>query len=694
MHELVHGPPMISGVPGGHWISIVGPTLGDAVTSCVLGPSGLRKWDPGIRVLNGTGGTIVRWSNGVEAKVFGAQSPEDVERFRAGGNRTFCWCTPADTLILTETGERPIATLAAGERVWTDKGLRPITNIVMTDRASRILELTLANGRTLRCSPGHRIYLEGGKSYREARDIRVGDIVEAWSPSHTTDTSTSQSQEPATTPVRTEWRCTEPSTSEKSGQSPTDMRSTTLTAIPSTTQPATSSPSRLPSTQPSTLEIVRLGARGDVRLSSVSIAATPSPGGGSASSLHASARSGVAMSPAPLGVSGGVGTGTPAPSAASRPGTRTTAPGSATTSHAHQSESVSCVEQPSIDTSGTAVVSIAEAPTLEPVYQLTVEGRHRYFAESVLSRNCEEFAAWRYMEEAWQQIRYGLRSGLWPHCLITTTPKPKKIIKEIWESAAKSAKEGEQNPEYVLTQGSTDDNPHLDDRVKRMLYADYENTRLGRQELLGELLLDVENALWLSSFIDDHRISLNDCPNNMDRVIVAVDPQAEESGAETGIVVGGAQREFKRDGSSAVHGYVLGDETVQGTPDIWAKAAIRAYYDYEADFIVAEINHGGDMVKHALNSVDEKVPVMVVRASRGKAARAEPVALQYERGRVHHVGFFPELEDQMLTFDPLEPPEKSPDRLDAMVWLISTLLVGYQDVSQTIARDHRLRGRR
>ena len=91
LHELVHGPPMVEGVPGGHWISIVGPTLGDAVTSCVNGPSGLRKWDPGIKVLQQAGGTVCRWSNGVEAKLFGAHSPEDVERFRAGGNRTFVW---------------------------------------------------------------------------------------------------------------------------------------------------------------------------------------------------------------------------------------------------------------------------------------------------------------------------------------------------------------------------------------------------------------------------------------------------------------------------------------------------------------------------------------------------------------------------------------------------------------------------
>lgn len=398
VHDLVHGPPMIEGVPGGHWISIVGPTLGDAVTSCVYGPSGLRKWDPGIKVTQQAGGTICRWSNGVEAKLFGAHQPEDVERFRAGGNRTFVWL--------------------------------------------------------------------------------------------------------------------------------------------------------------------------------------------------------------------------------------------------------------------------------------------------------EEFAAWRYMDEAWQQIRYGLRSGLWPHCLITTTPRNRIILKDMVKKAKISVSLGEKNPEYVITQATTKDNPHLDTRVKDMLFADYEGTRMGRQELYGEIVEDVEGALWTTDMIERNRLVIAQYPQNLSQIVVGVDPQGSQGSTETGIVVCGRENLW-RDGDDRPHGFVLADYSIDGTPDEWASAAVEAALDYEADYIVAEVTHGHDMVSAQIKNIEPTMKVVEVHATRGKARRAGPVSQLYEQDRIHHVGLFPELEEQQTTWDAVDPdPSWSPDRMDALVWALTNLLVSPKRIVKKQAQQNTRHRRR
>lgn len=392
VHDHVNGPPCLPGVPGGHWISIVAPTLGDAVTSCVQGPSGLRLHDPGIKVINRPGGIIAQWSNGAEAKLFGANSPNDVERFRAGGNRCLVWA--------------------------------------------------------------------------------------------------------------------------------------------------------------------------------------------------------------------------------------------------------------------------------------------------------EEMAAWRYLEESWQQIRYGLRVGPRPHAIASTTPRSRKLIKELIE-----------DPNVVVTHGKTDSNPHLNEQIKDMLYADYAGTRMGRQELAGELLEDVENALWDGDTIDRTRIDAGILPD-MRRVAVAVDPAASEGGDEHGIVVGGVVPHWDKHIPGVVfpempHGFLLDDVTCSGSPNTWGKAAVRAYYEHSADIIIAEKNNGGDMVANVILGIDPNIPVKLVYASRGKARRAEPVANLYSQGRVHHVGQFETLEDQMTTWDAVDPdPSWSPDRMDAVVWLFTELMLGSGSPRTTIIEDQRLRNRR
>lgn len=397
LHDHIHGPPCLPNIPGGHWPAIVAPTLGDAVTSVVEGPSGLRKFDPGIKVLNRPGGIIARWSNGCEAKLFGAHSPEDVERFRSGGNRC---------IVLME-----------------------------------------------------------------------------------------------------------------------------------------------------------------------------------------------------------------------------------------------------------------------------------------------EFAAWRYLQECWDQIRFGLRSGPQPRAIASTTPRTKKLIKEL----VKESKDPTSN--VKLRHGTMDQNPHLPEHIKEELRKTYGDTRMGRQELSGELLEDIEGALWDGETIDRWRVRKEDVPEEYDLIVVAIDPAASEGGDEHGIVVVGFKYTWDDwtwiQHQDLSHGFVLEDASCSGKPNKWGKRAIKCYRDWKADRMVAEVNNGGDMVEHVILGIDDGVPVIKVHATRGKAKRAEPVANLYSQGRVHHVGMFPKLEDQMTMYDPTDIDDSwSPDHMDALVWAVTEGMLESVKIHTSKPQDDRLRGRR
>lgn len=297
-------------------------------------------------------------------------------------------------------------------------------------------------------------------------------------------------------------------------------------------------------------------------------------------------------------------------------------------------------------------------------------------------------------------MRYGLRTGPWPHWIASTTPKPKKIIKELLTKAKTNVLRSNGQPEVVLTMATTNDNPHLDSEVKKALFEDYGGTRLGRQELYAEILDDVPNALWVPGMVDDYRVDFANLPY-LDRIAIGVDPPAKETGAECGIVVVGRAPTWKipryveMGNADRPHGVVLEDRSVQGSPDKWGKAVVSAFDDWKANIVIAEINNGGDMVKHTMRTVRNSLPVHVEHASRGKAKRAEPVSAIYEQHRFHHLGNHIQLEDQMYTFDPNEPdPDPSPDRMDALVWAATYLMVRQSAVVQSNSRDDRLRGRR
>jgi phage terminase large subunit-like protein len=305
------------------------------------------------------------------------------------------------------------------------------------------------------------------------------------------------------------------------------------------------------------------------------------------------------------------------------------------------------------------------------------------------------------MEDCWQHMRYGLRVGPWPHVVVSTTPKNRVLIKELVKKAREAYRDPESGQiEVVVTRATTEHNPHLDPRIKRMLFEDYGGTRLGRQELYAEILEDVQGALWRAADIDMHRLSRNVMPTKFDKIAVGVDPAASSLGDECGIVVAGVvgpgwRVPNQNVNTEVAHGFVLADYTIQGSPQVWSREVVRAYDDWGANLVVAEINNGGEMVTHTIHTVRDTIPVKTEHATRGKTRRAEPVALLYEQGRVHHVGVFGKLEDQMTGWDAVEPDDSwSPDRMDAMVWALTNLMASTQRTVMTSVRDTRLRGTR
>lgn len=280
----------------------------------------------------------------------------------------------------------------------------------------------------------------------------------------------------------------------------------------------------------------------------------------------------------------------------------------------------------------------------------------------------DELAAWRFGQDAWDNLLFGFRKGLNPRAVITTTPKPIKLVKEIIA-----------DPSTVITRGSSYENrANLANAFFQTIIRKYEGTRLGRQELLAELLEDVPGALWQQKLIDATRytdprkVILDD----IIRTVIAVDPAVSntETSDEHGIIVASLTRQG--------HVLIMGDLTCKGSPLDWARVVIAAFKSRRADRVVGEVNNGGDLVAANVHGIDPNIPFRNVRASRGKYKRAEPVAALYEQGRIHHVGYFPKLEEQMCSFVPgIE--QDSPDHMDAMVWAVTELLLDEEQIPQT-----------
>lgn len=292
----------------------------------------------------------------------------------------------------------------------------------------------------------------------------------------------------------------------------------------------------------------------------------------------------------------------------------------------------------------------------------------------------EEMAANVQLEKAWDQAAMGLRMGDYPHAIGSTTPRSTKAYKAIRSMV-----------ETVLRKATMFDNPHNPAAFIKVMKKKYEGTRLGRQELYGELLEDVVGALWTRLMIDHERVTDESLVPDMAIIVVSVDPAAtsKPDSDDTGIVVCG----LGVDG----YGYVLEDATCHLPPNKWGHRAVDRYNKWEADYIVGETNNGGEMVEHVIATVDETVPYKGVHASRGKATRAQPIASMYgnyddednsviKEGIIRHVGGFAELEDQLVTWVPGD--EDSPDRLDALVWGMTELFLTEEEGEEVVEDEY------
>ncbi|MGP0040051.1 MAG: DNA-packaging protein [Rhodomicrobium sp.] len=276
---------------------------------------------------------------------------------------------------------------------------------------------------------------------------------------------------------------------------------------------------------------------------------------------------------------------------------------------------------------------------------------------------CDELAKWRYAQETWDMLQFGLRLGDHPKQVITTTPRPIPLIRDF------IAREGQG---VAVTRGTTYANrANLAASFFKTIVKRYEGTRLGRQELNAELLDDVAGALWTRALLDRHRVRGGEPLPPMQRIIVGIDPAAKASApgdrsSETGIIVAGLGEDGR--------GYVLDDCSTRQSPAGWARRAVAAFDRYHADALVVEINQGGAMVEAVLRAERAGLPLRQVRASRGKTVRAEPIAALYEQGRVSHAGAFAALEDQMVLFTPFGiEGDGAADRVDALVWAMADL---------------------
>lgn len=276
---------------------------------------------------------------------------------------------------------------------------------------------------------------------------------------------------------------------------------------------------------------------------------------------------------------------------------------------------------------------------------------------------CDELAKWQYASESWDQLQFGLRLGANPQVLVSTTPRPIKLIKDIMKDSTTH-----------VTMGSTLENANnLASQFVGTILRKYSGTRLGRQEIYAEVLDDVPGAMWNRDLLDALRIrNPANCPP-LKRIVVAIDPATTsgEDADETGIICAG----LGYDGQ----GYVLEDASGVMSPNDWATVGVKMYNARGADRIIGETNNGGDMIENTIRAVNANVAYKGVHASRGKAIRAEPISALYEQGRVHHVGDFAKLEDQLCAFTQdfdRSTAGYSPDRLDAMVWALSELMLG------------------
>lgn len=271
---------------------------------------------------------------------------------------------------------------------------------------------------------------------------------------------------------------------------------------------------------------------------------------------------------------------------------------------------------------------------------------------------CDEIAKWRYLKQTWDNLMMTMRKGVLPQVVITTTPRPLPLLKTL-----------KARPSTHLTTGTTYDNyANLSPVFIDVVVKPYEGTEQGRQELNAEDIEDVEGALWKREWIEKKRVVRTP---TLKRIVTGVDPSATATGAEAGVVTAGVGLCMCK-GVPEDHAFVLSDSSTQAKPETWAAAAVTDYHKFSADVLVAESNNGGEMVRVTISTIDNAPLVKLIHASRGKQTRAEPISLLTQQGKIHHVGAFATLEDELCSWI---PGDESPNRLDAYVWALTELLI-------------------
>jgi phage terminase large subunit-like protein len=635
-------------------IALVAATFSDGRDTMVEGESGLKSVIPSslIENWNRSMGELIL-TNGSIMKIYSAENPE---RLR-GPQFHRAWCLSPGTPVLTPDGPRPIETIQEGDQVSTQYGPALVT--ATGHRDADLWTVTLVDARTITGSAEHPVAT--GRGWVPLADIRSTDTIWTWcDDGDTTQVATSTATKadgPSTntglsTKNTTASRSPHETTSIIGTRSETTTARTTSNSLPppvtdtSTKRPA---PTSAASVGPATNRSRITGALRYVRDAVLW------------SLNEAAARFG------------------------------------AYARHAELNSRLS-----PIDHHDLLPIAVVDAATpvgrSGTVHNLTVEGFHQFFANGVLTHNCDELAAWQYVQDTWDMLMFGLRLGQNPQVIVTTTPKPLDFIRALVGRSRDRA------AGVVRTTGSTFENAkNLARAALAELKNVYAGTRIGRQELDGEVLEDPEGALWSLALIEQTRLSPYFMPEPFDilgRTVVGVDPAVSNNpdSDSTGIVTVAMTRTKCPfcDRSSEPHAIVLDDDTGTYSPNEWALRVVSAYDRWNGDRIVAEVNQGGDLVSSNMIAERANLPIDKVHATKAKLLRAEPVFALYERGLVHHWGGsdLKELEKEMTSWDPTLKSAKSPNRLDALVWCLTALMLPEQGMAPTLVRDKRHAGRR
>lgn len=595
---------------------------GESGILAVSPPSERPDYEPSKRLLT--------WPNGTTALCFSSEAPDQLR------GPQFDWsvcdeiaCIPAGVLIITEHGEVPIEEVQIGELVRTRSGWNRVLWSGPTRVNAELWEIETAEGHCVRATPDHLVWTQRGWVRVDA--LVRGDTLTTWPSSssgmaaagtETARTATTETGQDGSSTVRSG----HPSTGRSQAGTTSTMQTTTAATTRSTTSSACPTPSTPATTSP---------ARG--------LPSSPASGHENARSASGRTRSS-ALSLAP-----GVEKRSPRPDHG---------PSSAMTPRIVEPLTVATVS------------AVRPLPEREQTYDLTVEHEHEFFANGILVHN-----SWKYLPDesgltAWDNVRLATRLGEHPQIFAGTTPKRTPFMRSLLKAA-------ETETGVLLLRGSTKDNRgNLSQTYIDMIYGLYEGTALAQQELEGIMLDDIDGALWDERLIEEFRV-LGIPKMRRPLVAVGVDPSvSEKPGDETGIVVAvvdSAIRDmYKR------HAYILSDASLQAAPEMWAKVLVGEVRRFRGAPVIAETNQGGGLIKAVLTGIDPDIRVFGVHSRYGKAIRAEPVVLAAQQGRVHHVGYFPELEDQLCTWVPDES-RKSPDRLDAYVHVLTALLVKQPD---------------